>query len=607
MPNAMIRHRTAGVLLPLLCTAALACDNESLTNPGEHKLGGTAFEFTLDAGEAGGLPTGSLRIQDFVLIADTAGVADVFGRLAADNYYRLDGTNRRYLMHEGTRHAGTDPRFPALKPLPNPAALATTWLRIMGPEWWKENLWNVYIRWQGMQPGQRYTVALERLGTRVSGAPDHLELLLDGEVENPDELVPLDGQPGGFPAINYNWTTRAACAIKPLLDPLPNPWYLGAGNALASGQLTLDMCWGPPWSWYQNQTHAVPDSSLVMPNAMSRGVVPQYNYVVLYEGEPPNLGPPVLRVQMGVDLDMNGNPLRNAFAPFPLAAERGALVTRPNVQIAPVSMEFDLRNLEPLAGGATYELWLLDAASGTKLAASADYFRVTTLFEENEFGERVAVERPSPDTVRTGGFAGLAATNVRHTFRMANTMLGAERMRNYTHLVLAEPGGSSLDRPALWVNLRGEPVATFRFGAFNAADPAASRRFEVDGAADGSLWDDQLGMQFRRLRRPPPGYFYEVWVVDAAGAARSLGPITTPAPALAPLVDADLSVLENMTETQIIRAAKHLVLEGANAFDLAQYDLIRLTLEAKRGDSAMSPTIILQGPVPEALKKARAP
>jgi hypothetical protein len=606
MPRAIIRRLAAGALLPLLVTGLPACENDSLTDPEQHLLGNSAFEFTLDAGDAGRLPSGTLLVLDYALMADTQGVADVFGRMEADGFYRRDPTNFRYIMTDASRHGGTDPRLPALTALPNPSAFGTNFVRVMGPEWWKDPFWNVYGQWVGMQPSTRYTIALERLATEVHGVPDALEFLLEGSVSQPDWLVPLDGAPGGFPAVNYAWTTRAACLTRALPSPMPNPWYLGAATSTAAGQLTLDMCFGSPWQWYRNQDVAVADSSLVLPNSLTRATaVPQYNYLVIYQGEPPNLGPPVLRIQMGADLASNGQPLRNAFAPFPLAADRPGFLARANVELGPREMTFDLRNLEPLAGGSQYELWLVNAKTGTRAAATADHFRITTHVRENEFGERFTEDEASADTARTARFAGVPQANVRHGFNMRNALLGGARLQDFTHLVLAEPGSADADRAPLWISLRDAVAADFRFGAFNRANPALSRVFRAEGAADGTLWDDQLGIQFRRLLRPPPGYFYELWAVKANGEARSLGGITTPVPELQPLRDADANVYSNMTETQILRAARHLRLAGENAFDLAAYDFIRLTLEPKAGVPALAPTIILQGPVPEALKKAR--
>src|SRR5690606_20624086 len=110
----------------------------------------------------------------------------------------------------------------------------------------------------------------------------------------------------------------------------------------------------------------VADSSIVVPNTLDvTGGVPdyQYNYVVVYKGEPPDLGPPVLRIQVGVDLDPQGNPLPNAFAPFPLFEDRIGLIGLPGVQARVSALEFTATSLAPLAS-SQYSLWLFNAASG---------------------------------------------------------------------------------------------------------------------------------------------------------------------------------------------------------------------------------------------------
>ncbi|MGD8700015.1 MAG: hypothetical protein PVJ43_12030, partial [Gemmatimonadales bacterium] len=342
-------NRDRALALAAAATLGITGACTDMTNPGEHKLGGAAPELTLDLAAAGGVPRGPLLIESFRLAVDTVGQTDVFQRAGADGYYIP--ANFRYQMDNGARLAGQDPRLPALSPIFAPEDFAVDFARVMGPEYWGSNMWDFYMRWYGFEPGATFTYSIERLATVVNGAPDAMEFMIEGEVTEPDELVPLDGAPGGYPDNDYSWTTSAGCRAEPIPDPPPNPWYLGLITANTSGRITPDFCMGTPWLWYQ-QFANVPDSSVVAPNELSLGVTPeyQYNYIVVYEGEPPNLGPPVLRVQMGVDLDTNGNPLPNGFAPFPLEQDRLDATSLPNVATEPSRIRFDIRDVEPLAG-----------------------------------------------------------------------------------------------------------------------------------------------------------------------------------------------------------------------------------------------------------------
>jgi hypothetical protein len=588
---------------------------EDLTDPNEHRVGDPAPEVALDVAAAGGVPSGALSVEDFEFIVDTVGVSDVFQRAGADGYYPPG--QWRYVFDSGVRIAGQDPRLPALAPLPDPELFSTGFTRVMGPEWFGPMLWDFYMRWYGLDPAKTYTFSVERLALSVNGALDALELIIDSQVTEPDELVPLGGSPGGYPDNDYAWTTTTGCTLEPIPDPPPNPWYLGVFTPTAGeGRGTADFCMGTPWLWYTDWVNE-PDSSIVAPNELATGVVPQYNYVVVYEGEPPNLGPPVIRIQMGVDFDLSGNPLPNGFAPFPLLQERQTVLERemevdlPNVAVVPTQIRFEIRDLEPLAGDVPYEAWLLNVETGNSIRATADYFQIETIIVTDTLGQQSEVDVPG-DTTRTATFPGVAASNVRHAFILRNSMIDPQRLGGFTHVVLAKPGVSgSASEPVFWAEFLDQKETPdvpldditlaaddFKLGALNWTDPDSTRTFRISGSGDGAIWGDELALQFRRLSRPPPGYVYEVWLVDAEGEATSIGPLTGPKPGYVDITDADSVVHEEfMTATQILQATKLLKLTGA--IDLSQFSEIQLTLEPRAGAADKGPTLILSGSLPE--------
>jgi hypothetical protein len=614
--------------LALAAAAALgiagACAD--LTNPGEHRLGNPAPELAFDLSLAGGVPRGPLALENFKLIVDTVGNNDVFQREGADGYY--SSTFIRYYVASGVRTAGQDPRLPALDPVPENFSTAS-WSQIWGPERHTEPMWDFYMRFYDMEFGT-YTYSIERLATIVNGSLDALEFMIDGRVTEPDQLVPLDGTPGGYPDVDYTWPDagRPGCVANPIPDPPPNPWYLGI---ITGDIITADFCMGRPWFWYDDAN--VPDSSVVMLNELRRGPVPQYNYVVVYKGEPPNLGPPVIRIQLGADVDTNGDPIPNAFAPFPLVADRLAALELPNVQSAPSHIAFEIRDLEPLDAGALYEVWLLNQENGNSTPAMADYFTIETIIETDEFGQQFEVDVPSEDTVRTSTFDGRPEANVRHGFIVTNETLGGPAVGQFTHVTLVKPGAAgAVTDPVLWgqfLDQSGTPddpsddifitLDDLKFGELDLVDPPGSRTFRETGSGEGlvlceasqSMYDQSTGeylgeqclanssslnFSFRRLRRPPPGYVYEVWLVGESVDPVSLGTITGPKPGFEEIDDADVVVYEAfMTDTEILRAAKVVTFE---IVDLSQYAGVRITLEPKAGLATMGPTTTIAGALP---------
>lgn len=593
-----------------LAAMLAACEQDRYVGPNE-PLDGDSDDFLLDLKDAGGFPSGVSTITSFELVADVSD-PDAFRRSGIDALY--NPSVLRYEVHAGTRIAGQDPRLPALAPLPDPSAVSTAFARIMGPEYWGANMWDLYMRWNGMEPGARYTFALERLATKVNGLVDHLEMILYGTVTEPDELVPLGGSPGGYPDNDYTWTDNAGCQAEPVPDPLPNPWYLGAFTANSSGVGTADFCMGTPWRWYEKKTAPpVPDSSIVVPNTMDvTGGIPehQYNYVVVYKGEPPNLGPPVIRIQIGVDLDLDGKPIPNAFAPFPLFEDRLALLDVPGVQARVSGLEITATSLAPLAN-AQYSLWLFDAASGKLAPATAEYTRIRRVqVGTDESGNPIYGDDPQPP-VRTSTFNPEAA-NERHHFVIGSHTLGDVAARDFTHVLIVPGEAQPTDAAPFWTQYlddRGTPdpdddalvEGPLQFGTLEFANPGSPRIFEATGGGKGSFWAHRLGISFQNLRRPPVGYYYAVWLVPVSGEPVELGPLATPPPELASLRDADVDDSFPVVTTGEILKAGFYIEQSQLGRPWQDFESLRLTLQPKVGARGMSPHTILSGSVPERL------
>lgn len=587
-----------------------ACEQERFVGPNA-PLDGDSDDFLLDLKDAGGFPAGVSTITSFELVADVTN-PDAFQRSGDAALYNPGVV--RYEVHTGTRVAGQDPRLPALDPLPDPSAVSTAFARIMGPEYWGANMWDLYMRWNGMEPGVRYTFAIERLATQVNGLVDHLEMLLYGVVTEPDVLVPLGGAPGGYPDNDYTWTNNAGCQAEPIPQPPPNPWYLGAFTANSSGVGTADFCMGSPWPWYQNTSGPpVADSSIVVPNTLDvTSSVPdyQYNYVVVYRGEPPNLGPPVLRIQVGADLDLDGKPIPNAFAPFPLFEDRIGLIGVPGVQARVSALELTATSLAPLAS-SQYSLWLFDASSGELAAATADYTRIRRVQTgTDESGNPIFEDDPQP-VVRTATFNPDAA-NERHHFVIGPQTLGGVAARDFTHVLIVPGDAQPTNAAPFWTRYLddgGTPdpnddalvEGPLQFGALDLASPGSPRVFQATGGAEGSFWAHRLGIAFQNLRRPPAGYYYALWLVPESGEPVELGPLATPPPELASLRDADMDESFSVVTSGEILKAGFYIEEGELGQPWNAFQSLRLTLQPKVGARGMSPHTVLSGPLPERL------
>lgn len=158
------------------------------------------------------------------------------------------------------------------------------------------------------------------------------------------------------------------------------------------------------------------------------------------------------------------------------------------------------------------------------------------------------------------------------------------------------------------------------FGNFDP-DPDLDYDFAATGRGRVAFRENVLVIDDSALARPPEGYYYAAWLVmrdsttNAVEDSVPLGPQTAPFPRRnVSLYDADVQLPDPVVQASppSITAAGNRVDadtvvalgDGRAAFrDVAQ---IFITLEAKRGDPGpMSPSIVLSGAVPDAVRFAR--
>src|SRR5690606_34678998 len=220
-------------------------------------------------------------------------------------------------------------------------------------------LWNIwtasasqaaYTYLTGFKPNTTYTVAFMRLGLKVNGELDQLQMAQGLPVTEPDELVPVGGTPKGDPSVDmwYQGTPE----IPAQRDA--NPFVIGHFVTDDQGRTVWDISiWDTDPDGVKvlyadasgNPSDAAMDSSLVARNDLVATTLPRYNYLVIFEGaaaapEDVLSHPHAARIQLGTDFDaVTGEPIPNAYAPFPRALTKQEMLAGPGVAAKASALE----------------------------------------------------------------------------------------------------------------------------------------------------------------------------------------------------------------------------------------------------------------------------
>ena len=239
-------------------------------------------------------------------------------------------------------------------------------------------------------------------------------------------------------------------------------------------------------------------------NEVGASVAPgQYNYLLLYEGAPSEdaipAGSPTVRMQLGPDIDADGNVINNAMGPFPAGVVPNApeLSGGANSFAAPGQIDVTLEGFSPLSGGS-YQLWLYDAGSGSYAAADATFYPAMDM-EMMMMGST---------------FSPSSSEDVYHA-KMEVTM--DQDFAGFTHVaVSAESGqaGSPTGGPFLFqeyltsANLMQQGGMTFgHLGSDGEIEP-----FSTGGSGSGSFYENSLLVELNRIPAPPPGLHYQSYL-----------------------------------------------------------------------------------------------
>ena len=282
-------------------------------------------------------------------------------------------------------------------------------------------------------------------------------------------------------------------------------------------------------------------------------------------------------------LDMTLGPAGNSVFPSFFGARITTAAARDTI-------EFTVRALPPTGAGATYQIMLVDTASGNATAATSRIIR--TVRNRRPVNRDSSVATTKVDTSTAAQFSvGDTATTV--VIRIANTAIPS-----YNRVVLRSSGEGAI--PATvgaartgFLSFRYKTGTTYAiansmFGSFAKAT-VDRLPFAVSAYVIGaSFWGDQVRISFRNLVRPPAGFRYAAWMVDErTGIAVRLGGILSPVPENKPLDDADLGTGAWYTSVGVSEAQ---VRGDMKALGVVPQDFTFLTLALEPYGGSAPPT-----------------
>ena len=513
MPE-MIFKRFAVIpaMLPVLVAVAACETGDAVVDvSGDHPILNFATAIRSPA-----LPAGSAEMSLAIGGFDTS-IPDAFGRAtgALGRYVSIEtnfGPAMGFETASAVRNASLDRRGPAL--VPSNAAGGEFWgLFNLGFTGQGPGAWDFYGSVTGLKPSTVYTVVFARMAVAVRGVPDHIARLLGDQEDQPDSLYYLGGAEAGYPDVTCNFTAFSPVAAA------DNPIALGTVKTDADGNVVVDcvpLATGDsPW-WRSDASATPPGAADSVPfgvNGPGGSVRPgQYNYVLLVEGQGTDDNPvpdvnPTVRIQVGPDIDENGDAIDEMFAPFPTGtmdptdarnAPGGA-----NSFPIPGELEIQFRNLPNLASG-TYQVFLTKGAGGQAVAANGS---VT-----------VGDGEPSTGSTFNPPSAGAVTTLV-----ITEQSVG-QPLQSFDRIVLSlESGGASSPSNEFlfftYLDDRGtgseadDILTTQGDLAFGTVEESGQfRPYAPGGTGQGHIYHDSLIVALRGITQPPKGWKYQAFL-----------------------------------------------------------------------------------------------
>ncbi len=511
------RFRSVAGTALLGALSATACETDNVTDitdvPGVDEEVRPVLKMLIAPGDAV-FPSGSVALSKAVVSGFDLSVPDGFDRATgpADLFRSVEtgsGTASAVDVGASVRNSSQDPRLPELTE--SSAAVGGHFglfeLNPITSNSHPVGRWDLWGELQGLEPSTVYTIVLARMALEVNGELDQNQVLTGAPVDRPDALSFLPGEETLYSNVNCNYSAvvRVTAAM--------NPVTLGFVETDAEGNAAVDCIvdadpaemWPVPAAGAEAATAAdfTASNAPFGSNEPGATVGPgQFNYLLLHEGEPAegvSSGSPAVRMQLGPDVDADGNVVNNAMAPFPTGTVPNApqLSGGANSFAAPGRIDVTLSGFSPLSGGS-YQLWLHDAGSGSYAAAAASMHPA----EDMEM------------TTTGSTFSPASAEDVYHA-RLELSM--DQDLSAFTHVaVSAESGeaGSPTGGPFLYQeylssdNLMQQGAMTFgRLGPDGGIEA-----FSPGGSGSASFYRNSLLVDLNRLPTPPPGLHYRSYL-----------------------------------------------------------------------------------------------
>ena len=517
-----IRPHAVGVALFGALLVA-ACETDNVTDLTEDR---PILKMVLAPGDAV-YPSGSVELSKAVVSGFDLTVPDGFDRGTGPSGLFRNVNNGQFTspavdMGASVRNSSQDPRLPALRE--SSAAVGSHFgmyelISISANPAFAAGDWDMWGEVTGLEPSTVYTVVLARMALQVNGELDQHQVLTGIPVDAPDELSFLPGRELVYSDVTCNFSS-----ITSLGAPV-NPVALGTIETDGNGTGTVDCIiraspgdlWPVPAAGAEATTAAefTAANTPFGSNEVGASVAPgQFNYLLLYEGAPDEdaipAGSPTVRMQVGPDIDADGNVINNAMGPFPAGVVPNApeLSGGANSFAAPGQIDVTLEGFSPLSGGS-YQLWLYDAGSGSYSPADATFYPAMDM-EMMMMGSTFSPS--SPEDV--------------YLAKLEVTM--DQDFADFTHVaVSAESGqaGSPTGGPFLFQeyltsdNLMQQGAMTFG----HLGSDGGIERFSTGGSGSGSFYDNSLLVELNRIPAPPPGLHYQSYLaaISPAGVGSS--------------------------------------------------------------------------------------
>ncbi len=250
-------------------------------------------------------------------------------------------------------------------------------------------------------------------------------------------------------------------------------------------------------------------------------------------------------------LDMVFGPAGNSAFPV-VAGQRITAAT------ARDTLEFTVNFLPPTGTGNSYQIALVDSATGNTSAATSRIIR--TVRGRRPVNRDSSVATTKVDTATAAQFT-VADTATSVAIGIANT-----NIPSYTHVLLRTAGEGAV--PATISSTARTGFLSFRYktgttyavqtGVFGSWATATANRLPFIVSAfvvNANFWGDWVRVDVRQLIRPPAGFRYAAWLMDErTGTATRLGGLLSPVPENQPLDDADLGTGKWYTSAGILEA-----------------------------------------------------